>query len=107
MNLINSVILDGTVTIPIKELKNGLAYFVLSTEESSLGVEDTFVACYVSGSLSKSASTLKIGDNLRVVGHLANTFKEFSLIRETVLVVEHLEKKSTVIKSGKYTFTKE
>ena len=108
MNLINSVILEGVVTSPITEPMNGQAYFALTTyrnklayEEGSSSVEETSVMCFVQGALLKRASSLKAGDNIRLVGRLANFCKEL------VLVVEHLEKRATVIKSGKYTFTKE
>lgn len=108
MNLINSVILEGVVTSPITEPINGQAYFVLTTyrnklayEEGSSSVEETSLKCFVQGALLKRASSLKAGDNIRLVGRLANFCKEL------VLFVEHLEKRATVIKSGKYTFTKE
>ena len=108
MNLINSVILEGVVTSPITEPINEQAHFVLTTyrnklvyEGGSSRVEETSVACFVQGTLLKGASSLKAGDNIRLVGRLANFCKEL------VLVVEHIEKRATVIKSGKYTFTKE
>lgn len=107
MNLLNSVILEGAITSPVTEPINGQAHFVLTTyrklahEEGSSSVEETSVMCFVQGALLERASSLKAGDNIRLVGRLANFCKEL------VLVVEHIEKRATVIKSSKYTFTKE
>ena len=98
----NSVIIEGFIT----EISD-CGYFLIKniheklvSKEGYCSFDETIVKCLLEGILLEKASMLKTGSKVRLVGRLANSDNEL------VLFVEHIERRYTTVKSGKYTFKK-
>lgn len=111
MTDLNSVIVEGVVTV--SPITNGL--FCIETTFYKGGEKHSIaIACQLGGTLSlEKSAELTCRKRVRVVGYIDRLAMD-SVCWETRwrtstigIYVEHVDVLSTVIKSGKYNFTKE
>jgi hypothetical protein len=103
MNEINSVIVEGVVSVGLKAISDYEGTFTVTTHRyykvgEEKKCEETSVHVIVSDVFFKRISKNIEGRGIRVVGRLCNYMGGLSLFAEC------LEFKGGAIKSGKYTF---
>lgn len=93
MSMINSVILEGVVSVGVTE--HG-CFRIYNVRNDGGKEEYTYVTCKLSETMKRLfESKITPGRKVRVVGYLS----------PLGLFAEHIELKDRVVKSGKYTFT--
>lgn len=106
MNMLNSVIIEGVVTIS----PTSKGVFSIDTCQITKGGEEEMFSliCKLSDGLnSVYKDRIKSRRRVRMVGRIAAFSIDYGWNKSIGLFVENIELFGTVIKSGKYIFTKE
>ena len=106
MNMLNSVIIEGVVSI--SPTSDGV--FSIDTCQTTKGGEEemfTLICKLSEGLNSVCKDRIKSRRKVRIVGRIAAFPIADGWDKNICLFVENIEVFGTVIKSGKYTFTKE